>query len=161
MIIHKSFCQFHSAPVGAVHLTAKSFIVGDGKHTHMELTSSPDGNVDSIQIRISTTPGAYPSELWASITTGENGTGGVVWSQGPDKFVNSGALEDITAVVPAGQQLYFNVYDTASDGWSGATYKVSTSEGEVLSDNDGLSPGENGELAGWFAFETPPPPTPQ
>lgn len=146
-----SFGTNSGATVDYVNLTAKAFIVGDGKHTHTELTSSPPP--PSTEISITTTPGAFPTELWASITTGENGTGDVVWSQGTAKFVNPGALVGITTTVPTGQQLYFNAFDQYGDGWNGATYSVvRVSDGVVVSDNNGLSPSEFGELSGSFAF---------
>jgi len=146
-----AFATNSAAVVNSVNLCAKAFIVGDGKHTHIELTSSPPP--PSTQISITTTPGAYPTELWASITTGEDGTGDVVWSQGTSKFVNSGPLPNITTTVPTGQQLYFNAYDTWGDGWNGATYSVTrVSDGTVLSDNGGMSPNESGELSGSFSF---------
>ena len=138
------------AIVDQVNLCVGAFIYGDGKHTHMELTSSPPP--PSTEITINTTPGAYPTELWASITTGEDGSGDVIWSQGTSKFVNPGPLTNVVTSVPNGVQLYFNAYDTWGDGWNGATYSITLADGTIVSNNDGMSPNEAGELAGSFGF---------
>jgi len=146
-----SFGTNSGVTVDYVNLTALAFIVGDGKHTYMELYSSPPP--PSTVVSITTTPGSSPSELWSSITTEPDGAGDVVWSQGTSQFVNNGPIVDITTTVPTGVDLYFNAYDNFGDGWNGATYSVTrVSDGVVLTDNGGLTPGDNGELAGSFSF---------
>ena len=146
-----SFATNSAADVNAVDLCAKAFVYGDGKHTHIQLYSEPPP--PSHDVTITTTPGAYPTELWASITTEPDGLGDVIWSQGVEKFSNSGPLTNVVATVPTGVQLYFNAWDSWGDGWNGATYSITKEDGTIVSDNNGLSPSESGELAGSFAFQ--------
>jgi len=146
-----SFATNSAAAVDSVDLCAKAFIYGDGKHTHIQLYSEPPP--PSVNVVINTTPGAYPTELWASITTEPNGLGDVVWSQGVEKYLNPGPITNVVTSLPTGVQLYFNAWDTFGDGWNGATYSVAKEDGTIVSDNDGLSPSESGELAGSFGFQ--------
>ena len=140
-----SFATNSAAVVDHVNLTVKAFIVGDGRHTYMELYSAPPSS-STTNIIITTIPGSLPSQLTASITTEPYGTGDIIWSQG-----ELGALEGISVTVPTGL-LHFNIHDEHEEGYSGATYTITSADGDVLTSSDGLIIGEAGQLADSFPF---------
>jgi len=148
-----AFSTNSGAVLNGVNICAKAFIYGDGKHTHIQLYSEPPPP-STMDLLITTTPGTWPSELWSSISTEYGHTGDIVWAQGPAKFLNPGPLTDYAVTVPTGVELFFNAMDTYGDGWNGATFSIrNASTGDVIIDNNGLSPNEAGELAGSFAFQ--------
>jgi len=130
-----------AAPKNAVSLCLSDFMFGDGKHTHIAFNSNTPAPSDTIEI--TQTPGAFPNELWSSITTGADGTGDVVWQQGPSMFVDGGELASLSVTVPLNTQLYFNAYDSYGDSWNGSLYELKY-QGNILINNNGVSPTDDG-----------------
>ena len=144
-----AFASNSGAAIHTVNLIAKSFYFGvSGAHTYITLDIEPP----SQDIVINTTPGYYPNELWTSVSTGVDGTGTVLWSQGETQFVNAGPLTNQVISLPINTQLYFNAWDTFGDGWNGTTFTLAHPDGTIIIDNNGQSPNNNGPLAGSFPF---------
>ena len=68
---------------------------------------------------ITTADGAYSGEKYVQITTGDNGTGTMVYDQGAYGYLTNQPI-DIGPYV--GQTLYFNAIDGWGDGWDGTTF---------------------------------------
>jgi len=99
--------------------------------------SSAQCAVGEVELIINTFGGSYSSEKWVNITTGINGTGTVVWSQGSGTIGNaSGFLSNETICVTSGVTYYFNAYDEYGDSWDGSEYTVETCTGMVISEVD-------------------------
>ena len=110
----------------------------------------------TIVYSLTSSGGNYPLEKWMSITTGPNGTGTLVWSQGNGTIGNgSGLLTNqlIDLSAYAGWTLYLNAYDQYDDTWDGTLYTFSLG-GSTILNNGGLTPSDgadNDASSGWDA----------
>ena len=99
--------------------------------------------------------GSYTSEKWVNITTGNNGSGTVVWAQGNGTLCNSSGLltnQTIDLDSYQGQTLYLNCYDTYADGWDGTKYELDDQNGTLVINNGNVSPNNGADEGGGQAF---------
>ena len=100
--------------------------------------------------------GSYTGEKWVNITTGNNGSGTVVWAQGNGTLCNSSGLltnQTIDLDSYQGQTLYLNCYDTYADGWDGTKYELDDQNGTLVINNGNVSP-NNGADEGSCKLES-------
>lgn len=107
------------------------------------------GSIQAQTVYLTSSGGSFANEKWMSITTGANGTGTLVWSQGgitpyPTGTTGGGLVtnEAIDITSYCGQTLYLNAYDRYADSWDGTVYSLETaaSGGTVIINNGGNSP---------------------
>lgn len=111
-------------------------------------------------VYITSSGGFATTEKWMSITTGLNGTGTVVWSQGVNYGDNQGLVTDeaVNLSSHCGTTLYLNAYDRYDDDWDGTTYEIRTAPaggGTLIINNGGLSPDDGNDTDSDFSWETP------
>jgi hypothetical protein len=104
---------------------------------------------------LSSSGGSYATEKWMSLSTGINGTGTVVWSQGNGTIGNAAGLltnESIDLSAYSGQTLYLNSYDKYDDSWDGTLYTLEDASSNVIINNSGSSPDDGQDTdqsTGW------------
>jgi hypothetical protein len=106
-------------------------------------------SAQTIKVYLTVSGGSYGSEKWVSITTGDNGSGTVVWAQGNGTIGNgAGFLTDREITVPCGATLYLNAYDKYDDGWDGTKYALRTAPaggGTLIINNSDISPNDGSD----------------
>ena len=118
-------------------------------------------------VYLTSSGGSFANEKWMSITTGADGTGTLVWSQGnitpyPTGTTGGGLITDeaIDLTTYCGQTLYLNAYDRFADSWDNTTYSLedAVSGGNVIIDNSGASPddGTDADCSGGSWCDTDP-----
>ena len=133
--------------------------------------------IGQSEVYLTISGGSYPSEKWVNITTEPNGAGTVIWAQGNGTYGNGADfLNNEPFCVDNGTTYYINAYDKYDDGWVGTIYEITVEEGNIIANNNGISPNDTNdedasniwgdsqeqelEISEAFSFTPPSCPTP-